>query len=68
MFHNGFKALFRQIWSDAETLDVEDVDSLERFLDQADGLYSHLSMHHSIEVSQLSLLVAVAFYDLHNLH
>lgn len=50
LFHNGFKQAFRSIWAEAENLDVTDDYFLELFLDEADELYSHLSMHHDIEV------------------
>lgn len=49
-FHNHFKYEFRKIWNDAPNVDPEEPESLEEFLDEADGLYSHLSAHHGIEV------------------
>lgn len=49
-FHNHFKYEFRKIWNDAADVDPDEPESLEEFLDEADGLYSHLSAHHGIEV------------------
>lgn len=49
-FHNHFKYEFRKIWNDAEEVDLEDDGSLENFLDEAESIYTHLDMHHSIEV------------------
>lgn len=41
---------FREIWDQANEVDLDEPRALREYLHQADGLYTHLDAHHSIEV------------------